>query len=45
VLVAQSQPQQPSSDGRAWLWLSLAAVVVAASAGGALYVTGKPRNP
>jgi tetratricopeptide (TPR) repeat protein len=45
VLVAQPQPQPASSDGRAWLWLSLAAVVVAASAGGALYVTGKPRNP
>jgi tetratricopeptide (TPR) repeat protein len=45
VLVAQPQPQPASSDGRAWLWLSLAAVVVAASAGGALYLTGKPRNP
>jgi len=37
-------PAPPSSDGRAWLWLSLATVVVAAAAGGALYVTGKPRN-
>ena len=37
-------PAPPSSDGRAWLYLSLAAVVVAAAAGGALYVTGKPRN-
>jgi tetratricopeptide (TPR) repeat protein len=34
----------PASDHRAWIWLSVAAAVVAASAGGALYFAGKPRN-
>jgi tetratricopeptide (TPR) repeat protein len=47
MLVARPQAVEASSssEGRAWLWLSLAAAVVAASAGGALYLSGKPRNP
>jgi tetratricopeptide (TPR) repeat protein len=45
VVVPRPQPAAPESDGRAWLWLSVAAAVVAVAAGGALYLSGKPRNP
>jgi tetratricopeptide (TPR) repeat protein len=47
MIVAQPQPMETvsSSEKTAWLWLSVAAAVVAASAGGALYMSGKPRNP
>jgi tetratricopeptide (TPR) repeat protein len=46
MLVARpAPPEAPATDRRAWLWLSVAAAVVAASAGGALYLTGRPRNP
>ena len=45
ILRANPEPvPAPASDHRAWIWLSVAAAVVAASAGGALYFAGKPRN-
>jgi peptidoglycan DL-endopeptidase CwlO len=46
MLVARRPPPAPLAvDTRAWIWLSVAAVVVAGAAGGAMYVSGKPRNP
>jgi len=46
MLMAQRPPPAASApDSRAWIWLSVAAVVVAGAAGGALYVTGKPSSP
>jgi tetratricopeptide (TPR) repeat protein len=45
MVVAPRPAPAPASDSRAWIWLSVAAVVVAGAAGGALYLSGKPRNP
>jgi tetratricopeptide (TPR) repeat protein len=48
LLVARRPPPEapaPASDSRAWIWLSVAAAVVAGSAAGALYIAGRPRTP
>jgi tetratricopeptide (TPR) repeat protein len=46
VLVSQPAADAPSSsESRAWIWLSVAAAVVAGVAVGAVYVAGRPRNP
>jgi hypothetical protein len=43
--LSQRVPPAPAPDRTPWLWMSAAAVVVAAAALGAVYVTSRPQSP